>query len=740
MRLRIHMTPMKISMIALVLMVLIVAVGDSNTVLAATGNEALTTKLDLGMGDDFNDMMRKITGGFLSIAKIVSVIMTATAGIMIAFNLGGPNKMVWNWLLGIGLALNFGGLLLNLPGFGLDSYSLQTATSGYENIPDAIYPKMSKDDDTSFNVFAVFMDYYLNNIILPGAKALTPIAARLLIVLTVIDCSVKLALDLVSGDKIKFLVTVLLKNGFYLWLILNWISGMNIVYRMQDGFQALGFLAGGQDIAGGVDKKFQPDSIVNNAYMSFDIIWNGNSDVAKDTGFIDSIKNKVGHFVAHTFSPITSFAMLVCLVISVGLLFLTALEMFIARIEFYTMGLLTIPLLAFGAVGQLNFLFRNAVGALFNLAIKVCVISFIQVFSTVMLARYVQKLCDSVEKNVYPGFGNFPIMFQLILVCLILYFMTKNIPNLVNSLLSGSPSLSGGSMASSLKQGMKTGAKAAGATAAVLATGGAALAAGGIKGGLGTATKMAMSGMKNTVANSAPVKGFNEMTAKLLGDQQQDGYQGVLNGGNPFAMGGKGVGKSGIGAIGDFANSFNKDKDDSSDNKEKKSGKSGGSGGGSNGGSDTGGDGPSRVSNGGGSGGSGGGGAAGSNGASGSSAGGGNVSTSESHSSSVSGNGGAYQPRKAQDDKQSQDQDKEGNGGAKASEQKSKPASVQPANSDRYQDGYADGKKESSNKMSDANGAYVPHHTPTTSQHTSVSTTTSEHASAESVLTKKHEE
>lgn len=743
MRLRIHMTPMKISMIALVLMVLIVAVGDSNTVLAATGNEALTTKLDLGMGDDFNDMMRKITGGFLTIAKIVSVIMTATAGIMIAFNLGGPNKMVWNWLLGIGLALNFGGLLLNLPGFGLDSYSLQTATSGYENIPDAIYPKMSKDDDTSFNVFAVFMDYYLNNIILPGAKALTPIAARLLIVLTVIDCSVKLALDLVSGDKIKFLVTVLLKNGFYLWLILNWISGMNIVYRMQDGFQALGFLAGGQDIAGGVDKKFQPDSIVNNAYMSFDIIWNGNSDVAKDTGFIDSIKNKVGHFVAHTFSPITSFAMLVCLVISIGLLFLTALEMFIARIEFYTMGLLTIPLLAFGAVGQLNFLFRNAVGALFNLAIKVCVISFIQVFSTVMLARYVQKLCDSVEKNVYPGFGNFPIMFQLILVCLILYFMTKNIPNLVNSLLSGSPSLSGGSMASSLKQGMKTGAKAAGATAAVLATGGAAIAAGGIKGGLGTAAKMAMSGMKNTVANSAPVKGFTDMTNTLLGNQSETGQQGLLNGGSSFAMSGNGRGASAFGAIKKFSHGEMLSDDKGGDGKDgdgkgKGSGGSGGSGGG---GGSTGGDGPSRVSNGSGGGFSGGGGsAAGSKGASESSGGGGNVSTSESHSSSVSGNDGSYQPRKARDSKQSQDQDKEGSGGAKASEQKSKPVATQPANSDRYQDGYADGKKESSNKMSDANGAYVPHHTPTTSQHTSVSTTTSEHASAESVLTKKHEE
>lgn len=739
MRLRIHMTPMKISMIALALMVLIVAVGDSNTVLAATGNEALTTKLDLGMGDDFNDMMRKITGGFLSIAKIVSVIMTATAGIMIAFNLGGPNKMVWNWLLGIGLALNFGGLLLNLPGFGLDSYSLQTATSGYENIPDAIYPKTSKDADTSFNVFAVFMDYYLNNIILPGAKALTPIAARLLIVLTVIDCSVKLALDLVSGDKIKFLVTVLLKNGFYLWLILNWISGMNIVYRMQDGFQALGFLAGGQDISGGVDKKFQPDSIVNNAYMSFDMIWNGNADAAKDSGFIDKVTSAGKKFIAHTFSPITSIAMLVTLVISIGLLFLTALEMFIARVEFYTMGLLTIPLLAFGAVSQLNFLFRNAVGALFNLAIKVCVISFIQVFSTVLLAKYVKKLSDGVDN--YTIFGNFPIMFQLILVCLILYFMTKNIPNLVNSLLSGSPSLSGGSMASSLKQGMQKGAVAAGATAAVIATGGAAIAAGGIKGGLGTAAKMAMSGMKNTVANSAPVKGFTDMTNTLLGSQDGTGQQGLLNGGSPFAMSGNGKGASAVGAIKKFSHGEMLGDDKGSDGKDgdgkgKGSGGSGGSGGG---GGSTGGDGPSRVSNGSGGGSSGGGGsAAGSNGASESSGGGGNVSTSESHSSSVSGD--SYQPRKAQDGKQSQDQDKESGGSARASEQKSTPAATQPATSDRYQDGYADGKKESSNKMSDANGAYVPHHTPTTSQHTSVSTTTSEHASAESILTKKHEE
>ena len=430
--------------------------------------------------------------------------------------------------------------------------------------------------------------------------------------------------------------------------------------------------------------------------------------------------------------------MLVTLVISIGLLFLTALEMFIARIEFYTMGLLTIPLLAFGAVSQLNFLFRNAVGALFNLAIKVCVISFIQVFSTVLLAKYIKKLEDGVDN--YTIFGNFPIMFQLILVCLILYFMTKNIPNLVNSLLSGSPSLSGGSMASSLKQGMKTGAKAAGATAAVLATGGAAFAAGGITGGFGAMKGMAMSSIGNAVANSAPVKGFTDTTNKLLGDDTSTGQQGLLNGGSSFAMNGKGSNETALDAIKKFSHGemLGNSKDGDGKGKGKGSGGSGGSGGG---GGSNGGDGPSRVSNGSGGGSSGGGGsAAGSKGASESSGGGGNVSTSESHSSSVSGNDGSYQPGKAQDNKQSQNQDKEGSGGAKASEQKSKPAATQPANSDRYQDGYADGKKESSNKMSDAGGAYVPHHTPTTSQHTSVSTTTSEHASAKSVLTKKHEE
>ena len=298
-------------------------------------------------------------------------------------------------------------------------------------------------------------------------------------------------------------------------------------------------------------------------------------------------------------------------------------------------------------------------------------------------------------------------------------------------------------MAASLKQGMQKGAVAAGATAAVIATGGAAIAAGGIKGGLGTAAKMAMSGMKNTVANSAPVKGFTDMTNTLLGSQDGTGQQGLLNGGSPFAMSGNGKGASAVGAIKKFSHGEMLGDDKGSDGKDgdgkgKGSGGSGGSGGG---GGSTGGEGPSRVSNGSGGGFSGGGGsAAGSKGASESSGGGGNVSTSESHSSSVSGNDGSYQPRKAQDNKQSQDKDKEGSGGAKASEQKSKPVATQPANSDRYQDGYADGKKESSNKMSDANGAYVPHHTPTTSQHTSVSTTTSEHASAESILTEKHEE
>ena len=80
-----------------------------------------------------------------------------------------------------------------------------------------------------------------------------PIAAKLLLCLTAINGSLKVALGMVSGDKMKFLIETLVTTGFYLFLIMNWFngdyttasgdkmsSGMNLMGSLMEGFRSIG--------------------------------------------------------------------------------------------------------------------------------------------------------------------------------------------------------------------------------------------------------------------------------------------------------------------------------------------------------------------------------------------------------------------------------------------------------------------------------------------------------------------
>ena len=128
------------------------------------------------------------------------------------------------------------------------------------------------------------------------------------------------------------------------------------------------------------------------------------------------------------------------MVAAVVILFLTALEMFMVRIEFWTMALITIPLLSFGVISQLKFLSEKAIGTMFNLAIKIFVVAFIATLSVNILTG----LVDNARETDF--MGNISYFLQVLLYSLILFYMTKKIPELVSGLLSGNPSLSGGSM------------------------------------------------------------------------------------------------------------------------------------------------------------------------------------------------------------------------------------------------------------------------------------------------------
>ena len=88
---------------------------------------------------------------------------------------------------------------------------------------------------------------------------------------------------------------------------------------------------------------------------------------------------------------------------AVVILFLTAMEMLMVRIEFWTMALLTISLLSFGVISQLKFLSEKAIGTMFNLAVKIFVVAFIATLSVNILTGLmvgVKEMKGKVTANI----------------------------------------------------------------------------------------------------------------------------------------------------------------------------------------------------------------------------------------------------------------------------------------------------------------------------------------------------
>ena len=376
-----------------------------------------------GFGTTFQTQLSNLSKGLLASAKIIAVIMTAAAGCMVCFGVHDGKKTFWNWILGIGLAINFGDLILNL--WSVESVSAPTKIEDYKLL-------MKSEDDPSIDILSPFMRYYIG-VIMSGAAVIAPYAVNLTLLLAMIDGAIKVAFDLISGDKIKFFVTMILKVGFFIFLIQSWVgtnSSYQLMPALSSGFETMGYTAGGAEEMVKEYDRANPDSnievqsnqIVTNALNFFNIFWEH----------------------AQQQNLLTIFIGLVCVVAAVVILFLTALEMFMVRIEFWTMALITIPLLPFGVIGQLKFLSEKAIGTMFHLAIKIFVVAFIATLSVNILTGLVENARETATSSDF--IGNISYFLQVLLYALILFYMTKKIPELVSGLLSGNPTLSGGSM------------------------------------------------------------------------------------------------------------------------------------------------------------------------------------------------------------------------------------------------------------------------------------------------------
>jgi len=325
------------------------------------------------------------------------------------------------------------------------------------------------------------------------------------------------SLNLNEGNKFRFLIDMCLKGGFFLFLIHNWLSadtlGISLTGALSKGFEQLGFIMGQ-----GTQTDLVPDSIVKNAGTMFTALYEG-------------MKN------SFSLTSPNTWCMLLATPIILFTVIMTSIEIFMVRIEYYTVALLTMPLLPFGVCKYTKFLSEKTFGVMFNIAIKLMAMAFIQSFSL----PYMQALAKDMEGRV-GELNNLPsLVLEFVLACVVIWYLTKNVKGIINTLLTGSPSLDGGGMTATA---IKAGAMA-GAAAGTIASGGTAA------GGMAAVAKSAVQGAQAAGGNMSSGMGMAKGAAGLIGGAASGGANLVMStlgnvakagmnkaiGGNPIAQG-----------------------------------------------------------------------------------------------------------------------------------------------------------------------------------------------------------
>lgn len=441
-------------------------------------------KMDMsGLGTDFNKEFKKIFDAFITITNVLMIVMTATAGIMLGLGIEEGKRTLWNWLLGIGLAYNFTAVASSLGFFNIfNNLGTTTVTNAVDKLPQI---KIATNDEAGTTGFlADFMKTYLDGIIKPGAKAIEPYCVKILLLLSAIEVGWEMSFKLISGDKVKYIMTMIIKMGFFIWLMDEWIY---LTEALGNGFQQIGFIAGGSPNLQANSIGDNADKMISSAFQLFSAIWD-KSSILDGIGLV--------------------FLTVIGLVVIIFAIFMTAIEMFMARLEFYTMAILTLPLLPFIVTSKFSFLADKAIGAMFNLAIKLSCISFVTAFCVPFFTSFVDKYVESKDP------GGLSAIMQAILAALVIYYLVKKMPELVTGLLNGQPSLGGAGMMDTAKA---AGGAAVGAAASVASGVGTVRAASAIAKGAGNGGKLGTLAQlgKAAIMSRSPVQKYRNAMQKM---------------------------------------------------------------------------------------------------------------------------------------------------------------------------------------------------------------------------------
>ena len=398
--------------------------------------------------NNFQTMLRDLAHAIIGMSREIVTIMTIIAAAMWSLSVQDGQKLLWNYIFGIGVALNASDFLYSLYNTFIAGAGVTIAAPTFEGFT------FKTPDNPNVPIVGPLINYFIQ-CMQRGAQILSTYAVNMTLLFAIITTSLNFALELNGGDKIHALVKTLLQTGFYLFLILNWVGGMNVCHSLLAGFESMAYVASGaSDLvasAGSSELVTAPDQIITSAFSIFLAAW-------------DAIKWT---------SPLIALVHIISMVASFLLLCLTALEVIITRLEFWVMVTVSIILLPFGMIPQLKFLADKAIGGIINCAIKMFTVTFLGTIGVTMLNGLAKETVQMVQANKDTWFDDITMTLSTLLFALVMFFVVKQIPKFTAGLLNGSPSLSGNDMRqAALEVAAKTSAAAGAVKGAAEATGG----------------------------------------------------------------------------------------------------------------------------------------------------------------------------------------------------------------------------------------------------------------------------
>ena len=442
--------------LALFATLLVLATDPSSASAAAIGSPFGSSSGDVvtqitnfsNVDNNFQTMLRDLAHAIIGMSREIVTIMTIIAAAMWSLSVQDGQKLLWNYIFGIGVALNASDFLYSLYNTFIAGAGVTIAAPTFEGFT------FKTPDNPNVPIVGPLINYFIQ-CMQRGAQILSTYAVNMTLLFAIITTSLNFALELNGGDKIHALVKTLLQTGFYLFLILNWVGGMNVCHSLLAGFESMAYVASGaSDLvasAGSSELVTAPDQIITSAFSIFLAAW-------------DAIKWT---------SPLIALVHIISMVASFLLLCLTALEVIITRLEFWVMVTVSIILLPFGMIPQLKFLADKAIGGIINCAIKMFTVTFLGTIGVTMLNGLAKETVQMVQANKDTWFDDITMTLSTLLFALVMFFVVKQIPKFTAGLLNGSPSLSGNDMRqAALEVAAKTSAAAGAVKGAAEATGG----------------------------------------------------------------------------------------------------------------------------------------------------------------------------------------------------------------------------------------------------------------------------